>query len=107
MSIAAGDVNGDGIHDLVIGADGYDNGNGNAYQGRVFLFPGARGGLPASPAWFVDGTQAAEHFGKAIAVPDVNGDGFADIATGPPYHTNTPTNQPPAYPFSAPPPCPS
>ncbi len=76
---SAGDVNGDGYTDVVVGAPLYDTPATDA--GRAWLFLGAPGGLGTSPAWTASGWQANAHFGSAVAgIGDVNGDGYADIA---------------------------
>lgn len=75
----AGDVNGDGLGDVLIGAPFYliDG----EIRGRAFLYFGTRAGLPAEADWTVDGTQAESDFGlPAVTAGDVNGDGFSDIA---------------------------
>jgi hypothetical protein len=45
----AGDVNGDGYADVVVGADLYDNGQND--EGRAFVYHGSPGGLSATPDW--------------------------------------------------------
>ena len=45
---AAGDVNGDGFGDIIVGAHGYDAGLPG--QGKVFLFYGSKDGLAPEPA---------------------------------------------------------
>ena len=78
-----GDVNGDGFADVVIGTPGWD-GPGTDL-GRAQLYLGGAGGLGATPAWTVTGTQDGERLGEAVAgVPDFDGDGFDDVLVGSP-----------------------
>jgi len=77
----AGDVNGDGYADVIVGAPGYDNGQND--EGQVFLYLGSAAGLQATPVWTAESNQALSHFGSAVAgAGDVNGDGFADVIVG-------------------------
>jgi hypothetical protein len=82
ISVAsAGDVNGDGFSDVLVGADLYDNGQGN--EGRVFIYYGTPSGLPTSPSATVESNQADSEFGISVAgAGDVNGDGFSDVIIG-------------------------
>lgn len=86
FSVAAGDVNGDGIDDLAIGAPGFDLtgagvANPRANTGAVFIIFGAAGFAPqtrdlATPNAASDqiiGEQADDRFGSALAIGDVNG----------------------------------
>ncbi len=84
ISVAtAGDVNGDGFADVIVGAPLYDTGAMDA--GRVFLYSGSPLRLPSAPAWIMDGGRADAHFGAAVSTAgDVNGDGFADVIVGAP-----------------------
>jgi hypothetical protein len=43
----AGDVNGDGYADVIVGAYEYDNGEDN--EGRAYLYNGSAGGLSTTP----------------------------------------------------------
>jgi hypothetical protein len=74
----AGDVNGDGYSDVIVGAPLFDN--GQVDEGRAFLFLGSPSGPAASPAWTWEPNQASAHAGARVApAGDVNGDGFADL----------------------------
>ena len=79
---AAGDVNGDGYDDFLVGAPRND---GTALDaGRVYLF---RGGTTLSevPARSWDGDLAGAHYGASLAGGfDFNHDGFSDFAAGAP-----------------------
>lgn len=79
ISVAsAGDVNGDGYCDVIVGAEGFDNGQAN--EGRAFLFYGGANGLGTTPAWTVESNQAGAEFGVNVGTAgDVNGDGHADV----------------------------
>ena len=77
---SAGDVNGDGFFDVIVGATGFAATANN--RGRAFLYLGSASGLAATPAWTADGGPASE-LGRSVATAgDVNGDGFSDVIVG-------------------------
>ena len=85
---SAGDVNGDSISDIIVGAPFFDNGQTD--EGRAFVFLGSSSGLAASPVWTSEGNLADCRFGLSVAAAgDVNGDGYGDIIVGADAYTNT------------------
>jgi hypothetical protein len=77
----AGDVNGDGYEDVVVGAPTYDNGETN--EGRVVVYHGSASGPSTTPDWSVEADQASAEFGFRVrSAGDVNGDGYGDVIVG-------------------------
>jgi hypothetical protein len=77
----AGDVNGDGFSDVIVGAAFYDI--GVIDQGRAFVYHGAAVGLSSTADWTAEGDQNT-YFGYSVATAgDANGDGYSDVIVGP------------------------
>jgi hypothetical protein len=81
----AGDVNGDGYADGIVGARLYDAGETN--EGAAFVFLGSAAGIangdPATTAATLQSNQFAAQMGISVAgAGDVNGDGHADVFGG-------------------------
>lgn len=88
---AAGDVNGDGFSDIIIGADNYNSGESG--EGKVFVYYGSTSGLTANPVWTAEGNQANAGFGNSVSTGDVNGDGISDIIVGAYKYDNGQTDE--------------
>jgi len=89
---SAGDVNGDGYSDVIIGAPWYDNGDYD--EGRSFVYYGSSSGLSTTPAWTAEGNQANAEFGNSVSsAGDVNGDGYSDVIIGADCYDNHETNE--------------
>ncbi|MFO0782322.1 MAG: FG-GAP-like repeat-containing protein [Phycisphaerales bacterium] len=78
---SAGDVNGDGRADIIVGAPEYDNGQND--EGRVWVYLGTPTGISTTPVWSAESNQAGARMGNSVACAgDVNGDGYADVVVG-------------------------
>ena len=90
---AGGDINGDGIDDLVIGAPG--SSPGEAYAGASYVVFGSDqdwdsavelSSLDGGNGFVINGVNAYDESGVSVsAAGDINGDGIDDLVIGAPY----------------------
>ncbi|MEJ3742296.1 VCBS repeat-containing protein [Actinomycetes bacterium KLBMP 9797] len=86
-ALAAGDLNNDGYDDLAVGAKGDQLG-----AGAVTILFGSAGGVVTTGAVVLsqdtpgvpETAEADDWFGAAVAIGDVTGDGYGDLAVGAP-----------------------
>ncbi|GAA1773026.1 M4 family metallopeptidase [Luedemannella helvata] len=91
-ALAVGDFTKDGYVDLAVGAPGEAITNTGSGAGAVTILKGSSGGITGSGSVAfsqntsgVPGTgETGDLFGAALAVGDLNGDGYVDLAVGAP-----------------------
>ncbi|HMR31255.1 MAG TPA: hypothetical protein PKA13_09585 [Geminicoccaceae bacterium] len=92
---AAGDVNGDGIDDLIVGA--YSDPGGGHEAGAAYVVFGRNGGFDSvvnlrevaagGGGFKIQGENAGDHAGISVSgAGDINGDGIDDVVIGASYN---------------------
>ena len=82
---AAGDVNGDGFGDVVVGASQWAN--GQVAEGRVYVYLGTAAGPATTAAWMQESNNTSAWMGEHVAsAGDVDGDGYSDVVAGGQYY---------------------
>jgi hypothetical protein len=100
---AAGDVNGDGFADIIIGAKGVNSGTGffRTTEGGAsyVIFGKASGfgkidlgaGLSPTQGFMIRGFGYGDYLGNSVAsAGDINGDGYSDLIVGAPRDASAP-----------------
>jgi Ca2+-binding RTX toxin-like protein len=100
---SAGDINGDGIDDLIIGASSADP-NGQNYAGSSYVVFGRSSGLSASldlssldgsNGFVINGINSRDFLGGSVSsAGDINGDGIDDLIIGARYASRNGQNSP-------------
>ena len=88
-SVATGDINGDGVEDLVVGAPGASGpSNRRGSSGEAYVIYGADA-LPSvvdvrseQPDIVIYGAEALENLGSGVSTADLDGDGLTDLILG-------------------------
>ncbi|MXP27195.1 hypothetical protein GRI39_14340, partial [Altererythrobacter indicus] len=86
---SAGDINGDGYDDLIVGANGNEDGGNNA--GSAYVIFGKEAGygtidlanLTAADGFIIQGDAIGDELGVTVsAAGDIDGDGYDDLIVG-------------------------
>lgn len=81
---SAGDVNGDGYSDIIVGAPKYDNGQTD--EGAAFVFPGSALGISLAGVILQSNQVNAQAGTSVSSAGDINKDGYSDVLVGAPYY---------------------
>ena len=89
-SLASGDINGDGLADVLVGVPGEAIGSRKAAGNAIVLYGDANSQIGTNSDWMAQGgllpgsAETGDKVGAAVAVADMNEDGFAEAIVGSP-----------------------
>jgi len=95
-TLIAGDINGDGYADVIVGAHGFNAGAGT-HQGKVYIYLGGPKGISSTPAQTLLGEVKGGEYGRTFDIVDVNKDGINDLLLGASGYAGDIPNQGKAY----------
>lgn len=85
----AGDANGDGFSDVLVGATTWESAPAQDKEGAVFVFHGSAAGLSTTAAVILQNNVDSTYLGVSVACAgDLNNDGYSDVIVGAPYFQN-------------------
>lgn len=81
-AVHAGDINNDGIDDLMIGAPFDDRAGANS--GSVYIHHGSNSGISTSPTQIINqpNANANDSFGSSLFLADLDGNGYKELLVG-------------------------
>ena len=99
---SAGDVNGDGYNDILVGVQNYEVETGSGFhnnnRGLVLIYYGSSTGIVTAEPDSIVGTETGAMLGASVSgAGDINGDGISDVIAGAPEKDNGSTNEGVAY----------
>ncbi|HRH39134.1 MAG TPA: FG-GAP-like repeat-containing protein, partial [Flavobacteriales bacterium] len=96
----AGDVNGDGYSDLMVGAQTWESAIAEDREGGVFIYHGSATGITSTPAIILQVNSTLVYMGFSVSCAgDINNDGYSDVIAGAPYASFPSTQEGAAYVF--------
>jgi hypothetical protein len=96
---SAGDVNGDGFDDVIVGEPRYDGAAG-ANEGRALVYLGSASGVQTTLHRLLQDPMENARFGSSVSpAGDVNNDGHGDVIVGAPRYADGQENEGRAYLF--------
>lgn len=101
-SVASGDIDGDGLAEVVAGAPGFEGATGLAaiWEGdglRAGGLGAEAGAVSSAPDHRIIGEGPADAFGSTVRLTDLDGDGRSDLLAGAPHRNPTEDDSPSAY----------
>jgi hypothetical protein len=86
---AVGDVDGDGVDDLMVGASGYNESEGSRNEGLLAFYAGGTSfagtyDLTSDSDDAIVGDADSDEFARTMGVGDLDGDGYVDVFAGAP-----------------------
>ena len=85
-ALSTGDVNSDGFDDIAVSAPTERKAGDVQGHGRVDVHLGSVLGPETVAAWSIQSDEIGSGIGLALAMADINGDGFDDLFVGEPYY---------------------